>query len=53
MMRTDDIFASCTNRLPGHGSHRSMKETFQSLAVGLQGNEVSDRYGQGEYLEQL
>jgi threonine aldolase len=50
MMRTDDVFASCTNRLPGHGSHRSMKEIFQSLAEGLQGNEVSDRYGQGEYL---
>jgi threonine aldolase len=27
-----------------------MKETFQDLVEGLHGNESSDRYGEGEYL---
>lgn len=44
------IFNQCTNILPGHGPRRSMKKTFQALADGLQGDELSDRYGQGEYL---
>jgi len=46
----DETIAKCNNILPGHGPRRSMKEIFQTLADGLQGDEYSDRYGEGEYV---
>jgi len=42
----DETIAKCNNVLPGHGPRRSMKEIFQVLADGLQGDEYSDRYGE-------
>jgi threonine aldolase len=48
--KVEEVVAQCTNILPGHGPRRSMKETFQDLVEGLHGNESSDRYGEGEYL---
>ncbi len=50
MNKFEVVFAHCTNVLPGHGPIRPMKTIFQSLADGLQGNELSDRYGEGEYV---
>jgi threonine aldolase len=50
MNKLEMLFDQCTNKLPGHGSRRSMKEIFQSLADGLQGDEAMDRYGEGDYL---
>ncbi|RPJ45933.1 MAG: aminotransferase class I/II-fold pyridoxal phosphate-dependent enzyme, partial [Chloroflexi bacterium] len=50
MNKIDDILTRCSNILPGHGSRRPIKEIFQTLADGLQGDEYSDRYGEGEYV---
>jgi threonine aldolase len=50
MSKAEEVFAQCTNKLPGHGSRRPMKETFYDLVEGLHGNEFSDRYGEGEYV---
>lgn len=50
MTKSEDVFGQCTNILPGHGPRKPMKELFQSLADGLQGDEAADRYGEGEYL---
>ena len=50
MSRAEEVFAHCTNVLPGHGPRRAMKAIFQTLADGLQGDEYSDRYGEGEYV---
>ena len=44
------IAAQCTNILPGHGPQRSMKEIFQDLAGSLAGDELADRYGEGDFL---
>ena len=50
MSKVDEILAGCTNILPGHGPKRSMKVIFQELADGLDGSEMPDRYGSGDYL---
>jgi threonine aldolase len=50
MSSVEEIFAQCTNVLPGHGPRRAMKEIFQALADGLQGGEYPDRYGEGDYI---
>jgi threonine aldolase len=50
MNKLEMLFDQCTDKLPGHGPRRSLKETFQSLADSLEGDEYSDRYGEGEYL---
>ncbi|RPI79162.1 MAG: hypothetical protein EHM41_24095, partial [Chloroflexi bacterium] len=50
MSKVEEVIEKCTNVLPGHGPRRSMKEIFQTLADGQQGDEFSDRYGEGEYL---
>ena len=50
MSKVDEILAGCTNVLPGHGPKRSMKIILQELADGLDGSEMPDRYGSGEYL---
>ena len=47
MSEITDIFDHCTNRLPGHGPRRPMKELFQGLADALQGDEFLDNYGSG------
>ena len=50
MSKVDELYASCTNVLPGHGPNRMMKAVFQELANGLDGTETLDRYGSGDYL---
>lgn len=50
MNKFEEVFAHCANVLPGHGPRQSMKTVFQTLADGLQGDEISDRYGEGEYI---
>lgn len=50
MDKTAEIYQRCTNVLPGHGPNQPMKTTFQNLAAGLQGDEYSDRYGEGAYV---
>ncbi len=50
MTKVEDVFAKCSNVLPGHGARRSMKTIFQALADGLQGNEYPDQYGEGDYV---
>jgi threonine aldolase len=50
MNKVEELYDRCENLLPGHGPKRMMKAIFQELADGLEGNEVLDRYGSGEYL---
>jgi threonine aldolase len=50
MSNADELYARCINVLPGHGPRRGMKAVFQELADGLDGNEILDRYGTGDYL---
>lgn len=50
MNKAQEIFMQCTHVLPGHGPQRPMKEIFQTLADGLQGEEYADVYGRGDYL---
>jgi threonine aldolase len=50
MLDVDEIYLRCDNKLPGHGSRRSLKTVLQTLADGLDGSEMDDDYGQGEYL---
>lgn len=49
-MNLEEVYAQCTNVLLGHGSRQSMKAIFQTLADGLEGDELSDQYGEGEYI---
>jgi threonine aldolase len=51
MDREEEIFAKCTNILPGHGPQRSTKTILLQLADGLDGSEMPDNYGSGDYLE--
>lgn len=50
MNKAEELYARCTNVLPGHGPRRSMKVLFQELADGLDGSEMPDNYGTGDYL---
>ena len=50
MSKVDELYARCTNVLPGHGPSRMMKDVFLELADSLDGTETLDRYGSGEYL---
>ncbi len=49
-MNLDEVLAQCTNVLPGHGPRQPMKAIFQTLADGMQGDELSDQYGEGEFI---
>jgi threonine aldolase len=50
MIKVEEVYNSSTNILPGHGPRQPMKTVFQHLADGLEGDELFDRYGEGEYL---
>jgi threonine aldolase len=50
MSKVEELYARCKNVLPGHGPNRKMKDVFQELADGLDGTEILDRYGSGDYL---
>lgn len=50
MNEIDQIFAQCTNILPGHGRRQSLKEKLLTLADSLDGSEDADTYGRGDYL---
>ncbi len=53
MNKVEQVLSKCSNILPGHGPRRSMKELFQNLADGLQGDEQPDVYGEGAYLNEF
>jgi threonine aldolase len=47
MLTSAELFARCPQRLPGHGSPRSLAETLRSIADSLDANELADVYGAG------
>jgi threonine aldolase len=53
MSDIDQILTRCTNVLPGHGLRQSMKQSLQSLADELDGDEYPDNYGSGDYIAQF
>jgi threonine aldolase len=53
MSKVDEVYAQSNNILPGHGPRQPMKTVFQSLGAALEGDELFDRYGEGEYLERF
>ncbi|MEM8857292.1 MAG: beta-eliminating lyase-related protein [Chloroflexota bacterium] len=46
-----EIAKSCQHFLPGRGPIKTMAQTFQELADSLNGDEIADRYGSGDYLQ--
>jgi len=53
MNKFEEFLSRCTNVVPGHGPQQPMKEIFQVLADGLKGDEYPDRYGEGEYINEV
>ncbi len=51
MLSLEEIYDQCANRLPGHGPRKPMKTLYQELADSLDGSEMPDGYGSGDYLE--
>lgn len=50
MSKTEEIYNQCRNRLPGHGPSKPMKAVLHELADTLEGDEMLDSYGSGEFL---
>lgn len=49
-MSKPELIDQCTNVLRGHGPQQSIKETLQTLADALSGDEYGDNYGSGDYI---
>ena len=47
MLTSAELFARCPQRLPGHGSPRSLAETLRAIADSLDDAEMPDVYGAG------
>jgi len=45
-----EILARCNNVLPGHGKRRPIAEWLRNIAAGLEGDELADVYGSGDYI---
>jgi threonine aldolase len=50
MSNVEEVYNQCENRLPGHGPDKSMKAQLLELAETLEGHEMLDSYGSGEFL---
>lgn len=51
MAEPAEILDRCTNVLPGHGKRKSTAAQLREIADRLSGDEMSDVYGSGTYLE--
>ncbi len=50
-MDARQLFQQCRNRLPGHGVSQSIATSLREIADSLEGDELPDVYGAGDYLE--
>ena len=51
MPEVEEVLATCSNILPGHGREKPIKASLLEIADSLSGDELADRYGQGEYIK--
>jgi threonine aldolase len=51
MAAVQKLFEDCQNRFPGHGPVMSVVATLREIADSLDGSEMPDIYGAGDYIE--
>ena len=50
-MSVDDLINTCPNVLPGHGPETSIADLLREIADSLDGSELQDSYGSGQYIQ--